>query len=214
MNFHNKYWDTAKKNLDTAYRGQNVKISKTELFEKWFISQNIAFSKNWNTLDIGAGTGRWALWIAPKVKKTTCIDFSAEMLKHVRQKSIEQKINNILFIKSDINDWKPEKEEYYDFVIISGILELIDEAGCGNLINKISRVLKNNGKLLFRDHIAGKPFIKNNFVFFRDKKFYSDLFLMSGLKLVKESFTISFLSEIFFNKPFTKIFIWKKTRTS
>lgn len=211
MSFYSKYWDTARKNLDSGSCEQKAVFSKTEFFEKWVISRNISFSRNWNTLDIGAGTGRWALWIAPKVKKTVCLDFSAEMLKYIRMRSIEQNINNILLIKSDINDWVPEKEKHYDFIIVSGILELISEAECEELINKISRALKKSGKLVFRDHIIRKPFIKNNFVFFRNRNFYMDLFSVSGLKPVKEYFTLSFFSEFFFNKPFTKIFIWEKT---
>lgn len=214
MSFCIKYWDTAKKNLSETIQGQNICTSKTEFFEKWIISQNISFSQNWNVLDIGAGSGRWALWIAPKVKITTCIDFSIEMLKFIRETAFKRNINGILFIKSDINDWRPQNEKYYDFIIISGILELINESECNDLIKKINYTLKNNGKLVFRDHIVKKPFIKNNFIFYRNKKFYMDLFLRSNFRLVKESFTLSFFSEFFLNKPVTKIFIWEKIRIS
>lgn len=192
MSFCNKYWDAAKKNLAAAIQGQNACISKTELFEKWIISQNISFSQNWNVLDIGSGMGRWSLWLAPNVKEVTALDISIEMLKHVRLKAKSENIENILLVKSDINDWNINNKECYDLIISSGILELLKDDECKKLANKMFCSLTKGGLIIFRDHIVKLKKTKNDFFFLRTRKHYMHLFLKAGFSLKKDVISFPF----------------------
>ena len=186
-----------KKNLAETIQGQDTCISKTELFEKWIISQSISFSRHWNVLDIGSGMGRWSLWLAPAVKEVTALDISNEMLKYIRLKAKNENIENILLIKSDINDWNINNKECYDLIISSGILELLKDDACENLVNKIYFSLKKGGLVIFRDHLVKHPNIKNDFFFLRTKKYYMQLFSRSGFSLKKEIMSCSFFFDFY-----------------
>ncbi|MDD5773038.1 MAG: class I SAM-dependent methyltransferase [bacterium] len=192
MSFNNKYWDTAKNNLADTIHGHNTNATKTELFEKWIIGQNISFSPNWKILDIGSGMGRWSLWLAPKVKEVTALDISNEMLKFIRLRARNENIENILLVKSDINDWNINNKECYDLIICSGILELLKDEECEKLVNKIFCSLKKGGLIIFRDHIVKLQKTKNDFFFLRTRKYYTRLFSKSGFSLKKDIIAFTF----------------------
>lgn len=194
MSFRDKYWDTAKNNLAGTIQGQNIHISKTELFEKWVISRNISVSKNWKILDLGAGTGRWSLWLAPNVKEVTALDMSIEMLKYIRLRAKSENIENILLLKSDINDWNMNNTEHYDLIISSGIFELLTDDECEKSANKMFCSLKTGGLMIFRDHIVKQQKIKNGFFYLRTKKYYKRLFSRSGFSLKNDILSLPFFS--------------------
>ena len=55
-------------------------------------------------LDVGAGTGRFALALAPLVKHVTAVEPNATMLSYLRQDASEQKLANISLVQTTWQD--------------------------------------------------------------------------------------------------------------
>ena len=100
--------------------------------------------KSWSVLEIGAGTGRFTLEIAPLVKHVTAIDVSQNMLDHMSQKMIAQGVSNIKQICGDFMELP--FEEKYDLIISFSALEYIK--GKAALFEEISNLLAPGGHLI------------------------------------------------------------------
>ena len=102
-----------------------------------------ALIKNKNVIDIGCGSGRFAISLAQLgAKKVTAIDINTQGLNTAKSFSKESRIKNIEFVEHNVLDL-PFEDESFDFVFSKGVLH-----HTGNLekgINEYSRVLKKNG---------------------------------------------------------------------
>lgn len=67
-------------------------------------------------LDVGAGTGRFAVPLSSIVKKVTALDHSPAMIEILKDKINNKKINNIDIIKSA---WETTETKKYDVVLAS-----------------------------------------------------------------------------------------------
>ncbi|GAC1381277.1 MAG: hypothetical protein NVS4B7_02280 [Ktedonobacteraceae bacterium] len=71
-------------------------------------------------LDVGAGTGRFTLALAPRVKHITAVEPNAAMLDYLRQDAGEQKYNNLSFLQTSWQDAPDDLSA--DIVICSHVL--------------------------------------------------------------------------------------------
>jgi SAM-dependent methyltransferase len=71
-------------------------------------------------LDVGAGTGRFTLALAPQAKHITAVEPSASMLDYLRQDAVEQGITNISYIPTTWQDAPDDLSS--DIVICSHVL--------------------------------------------------------------------------------------------
>ena len=85
----------------------------------------------WETLpedaagfDMGCGSGRWAIMVAPKVGTLTCIDPSPEALK-VAEKKLAQSSNTV-FVNAGVSD-QPLPPDSQDFGYSLGVLHHIPD---------------------------------------------------------------------------------------
>ncbi|MEP1201233.1 class I SAM-dependent methyltransferase [Tateyamaria sp.] len=85
----------------------------------------------WETLpeeaqgfDMGCGSGRWAMMVAPKVAKLTCIDPSPEALAVARRKLAHT--SNAVFVNSGVSD-QPLPLDSQDFGYSLGVLHHIPD---------------------------------------------------------------------------------------
>jgi len=95
-------------------------------------------------LEIGAGTGRFTLRVAPLVSHVTAIDISPKMLDLMSLKIAEKKIANITricgsFLETPI-------DEQFDIIMSFSALEYIKDSKA--LFHKISNHLKPGGSLI------------------------------------------------------------------
>ncbi len=116
-----------------------------EYMAKWdgdTFEKLLNLSEKDDVLEIGIGTGRLALKIAPKCKRLVGIDISPKTVK--KAKSNLKKLKNIDLICSDFNEYN--FKEKFDLVYSSLTFMHIEDKAF--LIKKISSVLKLNGRVV------------------------------------------------------------------
>ncbi|MDE5854600.1 MAG: class I SAM-dependent methyltransferase, partial [Ruminococcus sp.] len=115
-------------------------------------------------LDIGTGTGYLSFEIAKKYKNAnvTGLDIVEETLKINRDRTIEQKIQNLDFISYDGSKF-PFADGLFDIIVTRYALHHFPDIK--NSFSEIARVLKKGGKLLIADPIPAE----NDNVRFVDK---------------------------------------------
>ena len=123
------------------------KIEYTELkklFNQYFnIFPKKILNKKVTGFDLGCGSGRWAKFIAPKVKKLNCIDPS-KLAIHVAKKNLK-KFKNISFYNSTVKKNLLE-DNSQDFGYCLGVLHHTSETIKG--LNFCYRILKKNSPFL------------------------------------------------------------------
>ena len=94
-------------------------------------------------MDLGCGSGRWAKYIAPKVKKLILVDPSKKALDIAKKNLYE--FNNVVFYCNDI-DFLPVENNSLDFTYSLGVLHHLSDTQ--KAIKNISIKLKKNAPLL------------------------------------------------------------------
>jgi len=122
-------------------------VKKSELkniFDQYFnIFPLKELNKNLVGFDLGCGSGRWAKFIAPKVKKLNCIEPSVEAIS-VAKKNLTN-FKNINYINSEVNK-KILIKNSQDFGYCLGVLHHIPDTLNG--IKVCSMMLKKNAPFL------------------------------------------------------------------
>lgn len=161
-----KTWDTIAESFDITRRNP-----WTQCIE--FINK---LPKNSIIADIGCGNGRHLIPCANRCKKVIGIDLSKELLKIVKRKSIELKLDNIELIHSDAVHL-PLKNNVFDAVLfIASLHNIKGNIKRINSLKEINRVLKKDGKALisvwsrWQDKFR-KDFFKKWFTEFNQSEF-------------------------------------------
>ena len=115
-----------------------------KLFDRYFhIFPKNKLNKKSIGFDLGCGSGRWAKFVAPKVKKLNCIDPSKLAIKVAKKNLSEQ--NNVKFINSNISKNILNKNSQ-DFCYCLGVLHHIEDTLKG--LRFSNRILKKNAPYL------------------------------------------------------------------
>ena len=114
------------------------------LFNQYFdIFPFEKINKNSIGFDLGCGSGRWATFIAPKVKKLNCIDPSSEAIL-VAKKNLAR-FKNVNFFNQRISKLKIKKNSQ-DFGYCLGVLHHTSETVKG--VRYCNRILKKGAPFL------------------------------------------------------------------
>jgi ubiquinone/menaquinone biosynthesis C-methylase UbiE len=98
-------------------------------------------------LDAGAGTGRFAIYLAKMGKRVIAFDQSAEMLEVAKKKSREQGVSDMIeFVQGDIESL-PFDEKQFDAII--SIHVLVHFESDEKIISEFARVIKPSGTIVF-----------------------------------------------------------------
>ena len=124
------------------YSKIDTKILKQNFEEYFDIIPNNFFSNNSVGFDMGCGSGRWAQFVAPKVKHLNCIEPSEAI--NVAQSNLK-KFKNISYFNQTTDTCTIEKESQ-DFGYCLGVLHHIPDtekalSDCASLLKKGSYFL-------------------------------------------------------------------------
>jgi len=126
------------------FKENDYKLKK--IFNDYFhvFPKKEIFNRNKIGADFGCGSGRWSIFVAPKVKKLYCIDPSSAI--EVAKKNLK-KYKNCVFLKNNIYDLKLKDQEL-DFGYSLGVLHHIIDTQKG-LKNCVKKLKKNAPFLIY-----------------------------------------------------------------
>lgn len=141
--FCERYYDRVAHSYDDSYQSPYWEFYNAVTWNN--IKKYLPRLPGRKILDIGGGTGQWALRLAKSGFKVTCADVAQKMLDKARQKSAQANLHTrIEFIKADICDLSMFKLESFDLVLAEGD-PLSYCADPRRAVKEAYRVLKQKG---------------------------------------------------------------------
>jgi SAM-dependent methyltransferase len=123
--------------LDTLAREDGVALLK---YQPAFAGKDV--------LDIGAGTGRTAIYLAPLAHRYQAIDYSPAMVR-----GFEGALPGIPIALADMRDLSRFGAATFDFVLASNnVFDAVDHADRLRTLQEVHRVLRPGGILMFSAH--------------------------------------------------------------
>jgi ubiquinone/menaquinone biosynthesis C-methylase UbiE len=112
--------------------------------------KNVAAALGWfqlhspggRILDVGCGTGNYAIEMAKNGFEVEGIDFSFAMLRKAREKALAEGLS-IAFIKADFNKILPFPSSFFDCALCAATLQCVDDPV--SFLREISRVTVPKG---------------------------------------------------------------------
>ncbi|MDC3414730.1 methyltransferase domain-containing protein [Aquibacillus sp. 3ASR75-11] len=138
-----------------------ISTERKELIPSNKVIEMLDLSKNDTVADLGAGNGYFTIPIAKGMKKPVyAVDIESKMLGMLKEKAVEEQIDNINYVVSDLENIQLDKGLVNKALIAFVIHEVpnLDKALC-----EIKRILKPEGQLLLLEWEAveteiGPPF--------------------------------------------------------
>jgi len=136
MDKSEKFWDRL------ANRYSKQLISDEASYQKKLQITREYLNPDMEMLEFGCGTGSTAIIHAPYVKHIRAVDISSNMIEIARSKADKQKIENITFEKSSVDDLNIQKQGL-DVVLGLSVLHLLEKKD--EVIANIYKCLKPGG---------------------------------------------------------------------
>jgi|WetSurMetagenome_2_1015567.scaffolds.fasta_scaffold59026_4 SAM-dependent methyltransferase len=129
----NKRADSFSQRINRASNGKEG-LDKDDYISKML--DHIEVQPDWSVLDIGCGPGTLAIPLAKKARSVTALDFSSEMLRHLKKAADQNGLENIRCINSSWQDAFDGKIlEEHDVIVASRSLM------SGDMKNAISGII-------------------------------------------------------------------------
>jgi ubiquinone/menaquinone biosynthesis C-methylase UbiE len=136
-------------------------------------------------LDVGCGTGHYAVPLAESGFLVTGVDYSRGMLEHASAKAHGRLANRLAFLKIDLNLPLPFEGEYFHHVIC--ISSLWTVANPAYTLREIIRVLKPGGTIIIvqvpRHEISLRTVMSNRIKRLKNKSLVSISLVMAKILL-------------------------------
>jgi len=101
-----------------------------------------------DVLDVGVGTGRTSLYLAPLARRYEAIDYSPAMVDHLRERQPQLAVR-----LADMRDLSAFADASFDFVFGSNnVIDAVGEEGRQRTLREFARVLRPGGILAFSSH--------------------------------------------------------------
>ena len=151
LKYSSGYWPSKKTNFDE---------SEVEMLK--ITCKRAELEDNLNILELGCGWGSLTCFMAQKFpnSKITAVSNSKDQKKHIESRCKKMNLTNIEVITCDMNNFDIDKK--FDRVVSVEMFEHMRNYGI--LLKKISKFLKNNGKLfvhIFTHHTMMYPYVDN-----------------------------------------------------
>jgi len=146
-----KFWDK----ISARYAKQP--IADEAAYQRKLQITREYFNPEMAVLEIGCGTGSTAILHAPYVKHIRAIDISAKMIEIAQNKLNAEKIDNITFEQSAIDELKIEAQSI-DAVMGLSILHLVEDRD--EVIAKVYDMLKPGGIFVSSTVCLGDSILK------------------------------------------------------
>ena len=121
--------------FDGLYGGDNMasrvfdRLFRKPMYERYRLTiEALGNAEGKKYLDVGCGSGRYAINLARLGAVVVGIDFSAAMLKlaqdYAKQEGVTSKVQ---FIEGDMNRWMDETDDHFDAAFAMGVFDYLDD---------------------------------------------------------------------------------------
>ena len=116
-----------------------------------FVAEELADLPPGSALDLGAGEGRNAIWLAERGWQVTAVDFSAAGLAKAARLAGSRGVTGVRWVEADLRGYQPGPAAY-DLVLVAYVHLLPDEFAA--LLRMAASALAPGGTLLVVGHDA------------------------------------------------------------
>ena len=121
--------------FDGLYGGDNMatrifdRMFRKPMYERYRLTiEALGQANGKKYLDVGCGSGRYAINLARLGARVVGIDFSAAMLKLANSYAKEEGVGSkVQFIETDMNRWMEETGEHFDAAFAMGVFDYLDD---------------------------------------------------------------------------------------
>ena len=116
-------------------------INRTRDLDKMVTIESLSSLDFHEVLELGCGTGKNSEWLVNRADRLVGLDFSKNMLERAKNKI---KSDKATFIRTDLNENWPVKDNSFDLSVINLTLEHIGDLN--HIFNSLFEKLKEGGK--------------------------------------------------------------------
>lgn len=198
------------------------------------IHEDLEYAIDWilreanNVLDYGCGSGAMLFRCAfhDNINKCTGIDISREAIQLGNETAKFNNLDNTMeFLCGGIDELRNIKDNFFDSVILSNIIDNITPEDAELVVQNISRILKIKGKVLLKVNPylsqekldkEGAKLIHNNFYVERDGIYFWNLDTSEWRRFLEKYFEISEYKEIYFEEfnQYNRLFLLTNNKNS
>lgn len=121
--------------FDGLYGGDNMatrmfdRLFRKPMYERYRLTiEALGDAKGKKYLDVGCGSGRYAINLARLGANVVGIDFSTAMLKLAEEYAKDEGVTSkVEFIEVDMNRWMDETELHFDAAFAMGVFDYLDD---------------------------------------------------------------------------------------
>ncbi len=140
--------------LDPGYVPGYDRKAGTDPMEDVAVLRDLGLNTTHTLVDLGAGTGTFALAVAPLCHRVIAVDVSPVMLAHLREKAARLGIDNLECVQAGFLTYAHEGDPT-DFVYSRNALHHLPDFWKGVALRRIAALLRLGGVLRLRDLVYG-----------------------------------------------------------
>lgn len=138
-----EHWKDDPKDVEEIKNKQYIELTN-------YLTERGALTKDTEVIDIGCGSGGYAIEFAKRAKRVTCLDVSPKMLEYCKESAVENELLNIDFLECDfLNEDIANWDNKYDFVFTS-LSPAMDGLQSIEKVNKMTRKWCFNNSFVYR----------------------------------------------------------------
>ena len=148
-------------------------INPTRDLDKKVTIESLSNINFLEVLELGCGTGKNSEWLVTRAHRLVGLDFSKNMLERAKNKI---KSDKATFIRTDLNENWPVKDNSFDLAVINLTLEHIEDLN--HIFNSLFNKLSEGGKCFVSELHPKRQLAGSKAKFFnKGKEFVLDAFL-------------------------------------
>jgi 2-polyprenyl-3-methyl-5-hydroxy-6-metoxy-1,4-benzoquinol methylase len=134
--------------------GGLVEVIYRHFFELKHLESIVSFNKSTRLLEMGCGTGRWAMSLAPKVNCYVGVDFSRDSLEYAEEEARRRRLTNARFCQASITEFR--SSQAFDVVYFSGVSQYLEDSDMIQVLRNIRPLLLDSTVIVDRSTINNR----------------------------------------------------------
>jgi len=180
-----KLWNRLGKQFKSVYAsnpGYDPETASLHTYLEWEQLKRILkkIKKNIvkNSLDVGAGTGRFSIFLSKLSEKVIAIEPAGSMYKILRD--VTKDIKNIKTYKKDIQSFRTRMR--FDLILVSSVFTYFNDSEVTKTLEKLKKIINHDGIIIVRDFFIDND-IKKDYERLRKKETWEKIVSSAGFKI-------------------------------